>query len=534
MNETMRNDSSGSVDRVGPAADPATHDVPVDRSRGRQPASVARLIRRSVALTTMAVLLLVFAGTVAGQSPARPAEASDDGVARVEGTHDTLARQPGTDLTAYQLLAPAPTPIVHPDDGVSNTCYDCHVKTSPEQEHISATWLDSIHGQGGVTCADCHGGDPTSDEITIAMSPENGFIGVPGREQSVGICGSCHSDPDIMGPYGLPTDQYDKYFTSVHGERLATAKDDKVAICIDCHGSHEVKKASDPTAPVYSFNIPQLCAGCHSDATLMEPYGIPTDQYDVYSQSIHGHKLLDEADVRAPNCVSCHGSHGAKPPDSTEVVDVCGKCHTATQELYLESKHSRLEEAAPKCWTCHGTHDVQLSGEYLFFHEKTPDYSCATCHDPVTQELTLDKTHFLNEEDRRCDTCHHPESLIYAQIEGIKGALDEALASYDEAEERIGEAAAVGMIVSDAEVKNTEARTSLIQGRAAVHTTKLTEVTEHTDDSVAKSTEAKALADAKLAESDFRRQAMVAVVVIILLNVVLLYVLKRRREAVET
>jgi hypothetical protein len=504
-------------------------------------ATTGRWLRRTVALAFLALLLLVFAGTVAGQSPSSPGSDTADASVAGAGAAGELTAYPlspdaGTAPGSYLLLAPAPTPIVHPDDGSSNTCYDCHVKTSPEQQQISETWQASIHGQGGVTCADCHGGDPTSDEITIAMGEQANFIGVPGREQSVGICGSCHSDPDIMGPYGLPTDQYEAYYTSVHGERLASAKDDKVAICIDCHGSHDVKKASDPTAPVYSFNIPQLCSSCHSDVSLMEPYGIPTDQYDVYAASIHGQKLLEEKDIRAPNCASCHGSHGAKPPTSAEVVDVCGKCHTATQELYLQSKHSRLEEAAPKCWTCHGTHDVALSGEYLFFHETPPDYTCTTCHDPVDQSLTLDRTHFENPEDRRCDTCHHPESLIHAQIEGIHGALTGAVDANDAAGASIDEAASLGMLVNDAEVKLTEAKTALIQGRAAVHTTKLTEVTVHTDESVVKANEAQAIADAQIQESILRRQVMVIVVIIIAINVVALYALKRildRRHATQ-
>lgn len=517
-----------------PCADDAAQPRPSEPQPvlpvSRRPTGAGRWVRRSVALSFVALVLLVFASSVAGQSPSiAPDGAGAD--AGVTGVSYPLAPLAGTETASNELLQPAPTPIVHPDDGVSNTCYDCHLKTSPEQEHISTTWQESIHGRGSVTCADCHGGDPTSDEITIAMSPDNGFIGVPGREASVGICGSCHSDPAIMGPYGLPTDQYDKYYTSVHGERLAQANDDKVAICIDCHGSHEVKKASDPAAPVYPFNIPELCASCHSNETLMESYGIPTDQYDIYAESIHGLKLIDEKDIRAPNCVSCHGSHGAKPPTSTEVVDVCGKCHTATQELYLESKHSRLEEAAPKCWTCHGTHDVALSGEYLFLHEETPDYTCSTCHDPVTQELTLEKTHFENEADRRCDTCHHPESLIYAQIQGIYDALEGAVTGHDDAEAKIKEAASLGMIVNDAVVKLTEARTSLIQGRAAVHTTKLTEVTAHTDDSVAKSDEAMSMATAALDESSFRRQAMVLALIVIMINVGSLFLLKRRIES---
>ena len=105
-----------------------------------------------------------------------------------------------------------------------------------KQAAITADWASSVHAQGGVTCADCHGGDPRSDQITVAMDPEGGFVGAPDRPASVGLCGSCHADVERMRASGLPTDQYAKYWSSVHGQRLAGADDTRVAICTDCHG----------------------------------------------------------------------------------------------------------------------------------------------------------------------------------------------------------------------------------------------------------------------------------------------------------
>jgi hypothetical protein len=313
----------------------------------------------------------------------------------------------------------------------------------------------------------------------------------------------------------------------VHGQRLATARDTRVAICVDCHGSHAVRKASDPAAQVYPLNVPKLCASCHADATLMEPYGIPTDQYAIYELSVHGKALLENQDMRAPTCASCHGSHSAKPPQSAEVVDVCGKCHTATQALYEQSRHAKLE-VGPKCWTCHGTHDVVQPDESRFFHPQPPDYDCATCHNLGDQTLRLNIDRFEDDADRRCDTCHHPQSLLYAQADGIHASLDRASKAYDGAEAKIREAAQMGMLVGDADVQLSGARTSLIQARAAVHTTKLTTIAGLADDAVAKAAEAQRLADAKLDDSMFRRQAMVVVVGVILVNVSLLYLLRRR------
>ncbi|OGO54192.1 MAG: hypothetical protein A2V84_11985 [Chloroflexi bacterium RBG_16_70_13] len=477
------------------------------------------LLPALVAIGSLLVVSMAAAGTPADDSagPSRVFEVS---------------QATPTPEVPLETAPPLPTPIAHRGDATSTGCVDCHAKVDARQAGIADEWQASIHAREGVGCADCHGGDPTSDEITVGMAQAGGFQGVPDREDTVGLCGGCHASAERMRPYQVATDQYSKYFSSVHGQRLLVAKDDRVAICTDCHCSHGVKPASDPTAAVYPLNVPGLCASCHADASKMQPYGIPTDQFDLYELSIHGVQLLEEQDLRAPTCASCHGSHAAKPPRSDEVVDVCGSCHTATQALYEESAHSRLEGVGPKCWTCHGTHDVSEPNESLFLHEGgVPDYLCATCHSPTDQSLRLEMDRFEDPADRRCDTCHHTRSLIYSQVEAIAGAVGGARDAYDTALLRIDDAAALGMIVADADVAAQEAMTELIKARAAVHTTKLTTISALTDATVVKAGEAEALANAKLADSDFRRQAMVVVIALIALNVLVLISLRRRLHA---
>jgi len=480
---------------------------------------------RSILLAGLvAVAGLVLAAVTAAANPEPPAGTGPWTLAVAQATP--------TPEIPLESAPPLPTPIAHPGDASSTGCVDCHSAVDAKQAAIADDWRSSVHAKEGVGCADCHGGDPTSDEITVGMAQANGFQGVPSRDETVGLCGSCHANADRMRPYQLATDQYSKYFSSVHGQRLLTADDERVAICTDCHGVHDVKPASDPTADVYPFNVPALCASCHADATKMEPYGIPTDQYEVYKGSIHGIQLLQEQDLRAPSCASCHGSHDAKPPRSDEVVQVCGKCHTATQALYEQSAHSRVPGAGPKCWTCHGTHDVGQPDESLFLHEGgVPDYVCATCHSPVDQSLRLELDRFADPADRRCDTCHHEQSLIYSQVEAIANAIGGAAAAYDSALVQIDDAAALGMIVTDADVAAQGARTELIKARASVHTTKLATISELTDATIAKSSEAEDIANAKLADSDFRRRAMVIVIAVIALNVLVLIVLRRRLHA---
>ena len=506
---------------------------------------VNRMLRLAVAVGAVSVLWFAVAGVASSADPSASAAASpapsEAPAASPEWTpnwspggaetfNPILIPTPGPTAAPLLSMPPVPSPIAHPDGKGKNSCYDCHSAVNDKQASIAQDWNTSAHEGAGIGCADCHGGDPSSDQITVAMDPANGFVGKPSREQTVGVCGSCHSDPSRMKPYNLDTDQYAKYFTSVHGQQLLSAKDERVAICTDCHGVHNIKKTTDPSAAVFPLNVPELCAGCHADAKRMEPYGIPTDQYEIYKLSVHGVALLTNKDTRAPSCASCHGSHDAQPPTSATVVEVCGKCHTATQKLYEESRHSQLPAAAPKCWTCHGTHDVQQPSSKLFFHPTTPNYTCNTCHDLQSHQLRLELVRFENPDDRRCDTCHHPDSDIYSQITGIASAIKGAEAAYTAADEKILEAGKLGMITSDAELTLAGAKTSLIQAQAAVHTTKLATVSKLSGDAKSKADDAMAEAVAKVDASNFRRLAMVAVLVLILVCVGFLIYIKARLD----
>ena len=209
-----------------------------------------------------------------------------------------------------------------------------------------------------------------SDQITVAMSETPASSASPSREDSRHLRQlprRRRADAAVRAA--------DRPVLQVLDERprpaSARPNDTQVAICIDCHGSHDVKKASDPTPEVYPLNVPNLSRAATPTPTRWSRTGSrPTSTRSTRRASTAGRS--SRKDIRAPTCASCHGSHAAKPPRSSEVVDVCGKCHTATQALYLQSRHAELERRRPKCWTCHGTHDVAPARRGLFFHPAPP------------------------------------------------------------------------------------------------------------------------------------------------------------------
>jgi hypothetical protein len=234
----------------------------------------------------------------------------------------------------------------------------------------------------------------------------------------------------------------------------------------------------------------------------MASYNIPTDQLDLYQQSVHGHALLDNQDFRAPTCASCHGTHGAAPPGFDEVANVCGSCHAAAQDDYLKSPHAKVGDGAPRCVACHGRHDVSKPGEALY----------------------------LGAGPRHCGACHTPDSAPGQVAQSLYDAVTTAAQAYDQAEAAIQSARVVGMLVAPLEGRLREASTSLITARGAQHTLDITTVRERTDHGRDIANEVKEGADVAVAESIFRRRAMVVAVAVIGLVIVALYLLKRELD----
>ena len=372
-----------------------------------------------------------------------------------------------------------------------------------DDKHVDITtrWQRSIHAERNVTCADCHGGDPSADTVDESMSPEAGYIGAPAKADIPALCASCHADVTLMRQYDLPTDQFAKYKERLHAIRLAEG-DPEVATCADCHGDHQVLKANDPASTVYPSSVPGMCADCHADEDLMAPYDIPTNQFDLYQQSVHGHALLDNQDFRAPNCATCHGTHGAAPPGFTEVANVCGSCHSATQDHFLQSPHASAGESGPKCVTCHGRYDVGKPSEALY----------------------------LGSEPRHCGACHASDSEPGQVAQTLYDNITSATQAYEEAETAVQAAQQVGTLVGPLEGQLREANTALITARAAQHSLDLDTVQELGDNARTIAGEVETSAEAAIAESVFRRQAMVIAVAVIGLTITALYLLKRELD----
>lgn len=126
-------------------------------------------------------------------------------------------------------------------------CGACHEEHGEAvQEYLgSAHATAAAEGRRGASCFGCHG----AHGILRVDDPDS-----PAHPTHVAeTCGGCHADADAMEGSGLPLDQMRQYVTSVHGRAVANGNEDAPS-CAGCHDPHEGEAG---LAAVSS------CGGCH-------------------------------------------------------------------------------------------------------------------------------------------------------------------------------------------------------------------------------------------------------------------------------
>lgn len=386
----------------------------------------------------------------------------------------------------------------------ANSCLDCHSVLDPPFKVTEEQFAQDIHAQKGLTCASCHGGDPGKDDQD-AMSKKAGFLGKIRRKDVPALCGRCHSDAAYMRQYNpsLRTDQFAQYLTSVHG-KLRAKGDDKVAVCIDCHGVHDLRPASDTRSKVHPANIAQTCARCHADAAYMKGYSISTDQLAAYSASVHHEALTVRGDLSAPTCTTCHGNHGAAPPGIGTVQNVCSTCHVFQAQLFDSSPHKAAFDAAslPGCVTCHSNHRISHPTDAML--GTGPQSVCTNCH-------TAD------------DPGYRAATEIQKQLERLSLSVNSAAEILDRAE-------SAGMEVSDAQLEQDQARDSLTKSRVAIHSFNQARVQQDVEAGLKIAANTYGKGEAALRERDYRRKGLTLSLLAIVMVVIGLRLYVRQIE----
>jgi cytochrome b subunit of formate dehydrogenase len=303
-------------------------------------------------------------------------------------------------------------------------CTDCHaaVVSIPHPEHLPSVECGTCHedaaaayvNHGGATesrgrylpgCQDCHG----SHDILPASNTRSRVA----PANLLHTCGRCHSDPSIVGKYGIPMiTPVEVFATSVHA-RVPDGATAPNATCVDCHSSsgtgHKILPPIDPDSTIFHFNISQTCARCHTQ--------IGKD----YTQNSHG-RAMARGESDAPTCTTCHGEHAILPIDDprspvypTHVsLTVCGPCHASEM---LHRKYG-LRAGVMDSWkhSYHGLKSTDGDSEVA---------TCASCHLEHKVLPSADPSSSVNPANlhRTCGKCHHgiSSAVVHLPIHTTEG-----------------------------------------------------------------------------------------------------------------
>ncbi len=263
-------------------------------------------------------------------------------------------------------------------------CASCHAE-------IAKMYDGSLHGQEvrrgaklAPRCWTCHGGHD--------VAPVKSTDAKVARARIPFLCGSCHKEgTPVTRTYDIPQDKIlEHYSESMHGEGLLKRGLTVVAVCIDCHTSHNVLAHTDPRSSINRKNVARTCEQCHS---LIE---------QVHRKVIRG-ELWQKAPNEVPACVDCHQPHRVRKIFYDQgIADAqCLLCHAdpkraTTREGKVVSLYVNPEEVHDsihrntRCAQCHTGTDATAKGRPCATLRTKVD--CSICHAEVSK-IYADSTH---------------------------------------------------------------------------------------------------------------------------------------------
>ncbi len=280
---------------------------------------------------------------------------------------------------------------------LAEACGRCH-------GDVQETFVHSAHAKalesgvkGAPDCLTCH-------KNHLAW-PREGLDEGQRRIAQEKLCLSCHlDDPNVRSRTAPSAGFIAQYEQSVHGSALLEGNT-AAANCIDCHGSHEMKKGTDPTSLVARQNIPATCGKCHGGIT------------EELKESVHG-VAFARGNRDAPVCTDCHGEHNILRHDDPKSpvaplnvsAQVCSPCHSSVKlsekygitsdrfKTFSDSYHGLAIRAGSievaNCASCHGAHNIKHSSDPTSpTHKANLAATCGSCHPGANERFAVGAVH---------------------------------------------------------------------------------------------------------------------------------------------
>jgi hypothetical protein len=284
------------------------------------------------------------------------------------------------------LAVPARVPAGEapaPDSLRNSGCLECHAdktlsKTNAAGQAISlfvdgARYTNSVHRTNA--CVSCHADlREAHPDDNVAAQPV--------------VCAVCHAT------------QTETYRGSAHALALKAGKEG-AAICVDCHGKHDMLHPTSPESPLHFTRLTTTCGECHDDEAAQ------------VAESVHG-KSAATGHREAPTCIDCHSEHRIEDlrtvSPSKLAERTCSKCHASERlntkyrmpgdrvRTFMESYHGLASQygstRAANCASCHGVHLILRSTDpRSSIHTNNLVATCGKCHPGATVSFAASRIH---------------------------------------------------------------------------------------------------------------------------------------------
>lgn len=320
----------------------------------------------------------------------RPAGTAPDGVSLFLGDWERSVHTGLECADCHAGIASLP----HDTPTPAARCDACH-------EAESTAYASSTHGlraaEGDAQaprCAMCH--DPHA--VLSSTDPQSPLH----RSRVAQVCTNCHADNGRVSP--APTavpHPATSYLRGAHARAVGQGNL-AAATCGDCHDSHAVLRAQDPSSPIFRRNIPHTCGACHAV------------EFEAFAASVHG-QAVERGSSGSPVCNTCHGEHAVVrlgEVGATAVVasETCESCHSnpalvrrfdlpaSAVTSYEDSYHGRAARGglaqAAGCTSCHGVHRILAQSDSASsIHPANLVQTCRACHPAATESFATSYAH---------------------------------------------------------------------------------------------------------------------------------------------
>jgi len=163
-------------------------------------------------------------------------------------------------LALFAVIMLLATPSVLAASSPKNTCVECHsrgetVGAFPSwAQDFFLHWYGAVHGKAGVTCDDCHGGNPAADKKKashVGVFKSKNPRSMVYYKNLPKTCGTCHKD--VAGQFSA----------SHHSKNLV--KENLAPSCTTCHGFEMEIEAVNP------LQLAGRCSLCHAVGASAKP-----------------------------------------------------------------------------------------------------------------------------------------------------------------------------------------------------------------------------------------------------------------------